>query len=546
MKHHLNPMLLSLAALIAATVSCSRPTPSAITNTRLLVDAEAPREAAEPLEVRKVELDPGSDDDAGPRDWVVCDGGVILVGDQRVDVCRGDDRAWVDPELDEVTLNIDASNAILVRARVGKTVFEAPVIQGRARVKLSLRPAMAELDATRLAAETTLVVALEIEHEDGIARGEVGLRTPRVMSLMASVATGAVRFEDEVDKGTTRDHVLLVGPEPDLYPKRPAVPLSDVDVVVVDDGEPITVLPCPLGDTQPTAIVSAFRAGRTVRAPRLTAYDRRSGEQLGQHTFRLDLPPCPGGDSRGQDPVTVDVMAETVAHLVAGRPVPLPPEPARLDLSDVPLGDPNTILKFKTFLGLSAASTEADVVAKLGAVRLPETAQTREAKVIALSVSRSVGALIDATTGKLVEVWIDDSSGDFHLDLIPLMAKNLDPRDIALLDLVDRVVVDALKLLGRPTRPFGTGVGFYAWTVDEAGLTVFVELRYTDSPPYLCKGLHVGWLTGADPHDGGDIPGAKQIHDSHRDPAPQDHDQDPAHDHGDVTAPPRAHLEDAP
>jgi hypothetical protein len=546
MKHPINPTWYStLALLMLATAGCSRPTPSAITNTRLLIDAEAPGQAAEPLELRKVELEPGSDDDAGPRDWVVCDGGVIMVGDQRVDVCRGDGRAWVDPELDEVTLNIDASNAVLVRAKVGKAVFEAPVIQGRARMKVSLRPAIAELEATRLATENTLIVALEIEHDDGVARGEVGLRSPRAMGLMASVAKGAVRFEDEVDKGTTRDHVLVVGPEPDLYPKGPAVALHQVDVVVVDDGEPITVPPCPLGETRPTAIVSAFRAGRTVRPPRLTAYDRRSGEKLGQHTFRLDVPPCPA-EVRGQDPVTVHVMAETVAHLVAGRAVPLPTAPSRLDLSDVPLGDPNVLLKFKTFFGLSATSTEADVVAKLGAARLPETTQTREAKLIALSASHSVGALIDATTGKLVEIWIDDTSGVFDLDLIPLMAKNLDPRDIALVDLVDRVVLYALKLLGRPTRPAASSDGFYVWTVDEAGLTVFVELHCNASPPFLCNRMHVGWLTGADPHDGGDVPGARHTHDSHRDPVQPEPTHDHDHDHGDVTAPPRDHLEDAP
>jgi len=253
------------------------------------------------------------------------------------------------------------------------------------------------------------------------------------------------------------------------------------------------------------------------------------------------VPPCPGEVNRGQDPVTLDVMTETIAQLVAGLPVPLAPAAPRLDLSKVPLGDANSLLKFKTFLGLSAASTEAEVVAKLGAVRLPETAQTRDTKLIALSASRSVGALIDATTGKLVELWIDGASGEFDVDLISLMAKNLDARDIALIDLVERVVPDALKLLGRPTRPSATSDGFYAWTVDEAGLTVFVELRCEATTPYICRRLHVGWLIGADPHDGGDIPGAKHTHDSHRDPVEPDRAHD--HDHGDATAPP---TEDTP
>jgi len=245
-------MLLSTLTSVAVAIGgCSRPAPSVITNTRLIIDAEAPPTLAAPLEVRKVELDPRSDDDAGSRDWVVCDGGFIMVGDKRVDVCREDERAWVDPQLDEVTLVIDASNAILVRAEVGKATFKAPVIQGRARVKVGLRGAMAELDASRVEPETRLIVGLEIEHDGGIAKGEVGLRTPRVMGLMAGVATGAVRFEGEAVKATVREIVLVVGPAPGTYPKPPAVPLSEVDVVVVDDGEPMTVLPCPLGDEAP-------------------------------------------------------------------------------------------------------------------------------------------------------------------------------------------------------------------------------------------------------------------------------------------------------
>ncbi|HRE88140.1 MAG TPA: hypothetical protein PK095_03285, partial [Myxococcota bacterium] len=138
----------SSAVALVCALGCGRGE-SRITSTRLMDVANPPSaEPPAPLEVESVSLLATTDPDAHARDWVECVGGQLEWAGGKAPACKERERAWVDPERDELTLVVAAEEALLARAKVGEAEVEAPFVDGRARLRVKLRPAFGGLLAS--------------------------------------------------------------------------------------------------------------------------------------------------------------------------------------------------------------------------------------------------------------------------------------------------------------------------------------------------------------------------------------------------------------
>lgn len=483
---------------------------SRITNSRLMDAASGPSaEAIAALEVESVGLSASTDPDAHPRDWVECVGGELeWAGDQKVVACKERERAWVDPERDEVTVVIAAEGALLARAKVGGAEVEAPFVDGRARLRVKLRPAFVGLLASAVSERTRLEVELEVESQAGDAKGKVRLETPRVARMLEEAKDGALVAAKMVAGGERRGSIFL-GPEPQRLPPNPEVPLGLLERVVLDVGEPRLVLPCP--DASGVG-PSVLRGAREHRPVHLEVVELATGRLIGEKVLGAEPPTCgeAGGAGQGIGP---DEVANAVEVLVAGGPS---------DGSEPYLGwpvkDPMGLLRVQRFLGLTRGASAAEVGAALGlgggGPWLGE------------------GAVLALVTGNgLEEVRVLGQAGVDILKIEKLDAKPKGPTladGEPLLRLLDQPLEVALGELGRPSHH---GRGFAVWTVDQGALTLFVELRCDPDGERRCRELRVGSVEGKDPHDGGDVPGAKANPHSHRHPNDGGHDKEHGHGH---------------
>lgn len=496
------------AAGLFATGGCGRGE-SRITNSRFMDAAGPPSaEPVAPLEVESVSLLASTDPDAHARDWVECVGGGLEWTGGRIEACKERERAWVDPERDEVTLVVAAEGALLARAKVGGAEVEAPFVGGRARLRVKLGAAYGSLLASAVSERTRLEVELEVESQAGDAKGMVRLETPRVARLLEGAMDGGFVAPPPV-VGQERRGAVFLGPEPKRLPPNPDVAVGLLERVVLDVGEPRLVLPCPdAAGVSP----SVLRGDRRHRPVHLKVIELATGKLVGEKVLGAEPPAC-GAEPGAEQGVGPDEVANAVEVLVAGGPSEGPE-----GYLGWPVKDPMGLLRVQRFLGLARGASAAEVGAALG--------------LGGAGPWLGEGAVSALITGEgLEEVRVLGQAG---VDI--LKTKKLDTKPGApsvadgepLLRLLDQPLEVALGELGRPSHH---GREFAVWTVDQGALTIYVELRCDPEGERRCRELRVGSIEGRDPHDGGDVPGAKGNPHSHRHPNDQGHDH--GHDHGD-------------
>lgn len=481
---------------------------SRITSTRLMDTTSPPSaEGVAALEVESVGLLASTDPDAHARDWVECVGGELEWAGGKVLACKERERAWVDPERDEVTLVVAAEGALLARAKVGGAEVEAPFVDGRARLRVKLRPAFVGLLASAVTERTRLEVELEVESQAGDARGKVRLETPRVVRMLEGALGEGFVAPGSVVMGERRAAVF-VGPEPKRLPPNPDVAIGLLERVVLDVGQPRLVLPC--ADASGVA-PSVIRGGREHRPVHLKVVELATGRLVGEKVLGAEPPPCGDAREAGQE-IGPDEVANAVEVLVAGGPSEGPEQ-----YLGWPVKDPMGLLRVQRFLGLTRGASPAEVGAVLGlGGGGPWVGE---------------GAVTALITGNgLEEVRVLGQAG---VDILKTKKLETKPGALSIADgepllrLLEQPLEVALGELGRPQHH---GRGFAVWTVDQGPLTIFVELRCDPEGERRCRELRVGSVEGKDPHEGGDVPGAKGSPHSHRHPNDQGHDHGHGHD----------------
>jgi len=251
-------------------------------------DATPEAVAATPLDLRSLDLETTPAANAEPGDWVRCLGGTVTDGARRFDVCHEGSQTWVDATRDEVTIVAVAEHAETLAVLDKEVRF----VDGRARVTLELRRLMASVRADRVVAETALHVPIAIAHEQGIARGELHLVTPRVLALLYGVQARALRYaEDDARPLPEAPAIMILEHDGVGVRYAPEVVLSAIDVVAIDRGMPEVLAPCE-GPTE----------ARITRPVELAVIERRTGRRLGERRWAGNIPVCvvgAGGEEKG-------------------------------------------------------------------------------------------------------------------------------------------------------------------------------------------------------------------------------------------------------
>jgi hypothetical protein len=449
-----------------------------------------------PLVLRAVELDPTPSPDATPRSWVACVEGHLENFGQKIPICQSRERTWMDPSQDALTIVVEADHALTVRSHERQARF----IAGRARLVIPLRPRMGKLAARAIADVTRLEIPLELETELGPAHGSLTLETPRVRALLREPGTNLETFglptPPTPSTPPTSWHILALGPDETLLPTAPDVPLSEVDVLVLDEGLPYPLPPCP-----------ESLAPRTARPIYLRALDFRDGAPLG--ALALPARPVPCGD----EAPAPDLAASIQDLLTQPRHDPPPTLPLPFDPRDYPAGPGPAAAWLNALsngvLGLDDTSDRTALASTFGTPIGPTVLHE------GLEVHRFKGgtlALVAPKDGRLQELAFARAG------LLALSSKIEHLESHAnLLTLLEGSLPNAASKLGRPTD---IGPGFARWTLDKGPLVFYLELVADQG---RCIRVDLGWRRRPDPHDGGDIhphhagdPG----HDSHRTPAP--------------------------
>lgn len=247
---------------------------------------EAPSAAApaDPLDLRRLELETAPAEGAEPGDWVRCLGGAVMDGARRFDVCRDGSQTWVDPALDRITIVVEAVHAESLRVLDREVRF----VDGWARIEVDLRALMAEVRADRVVAETALHLPVAIVHGSGVARGDLHLVTPRVLALLYASEARPLRFPGEAPRPLPEaPAIMILEPEGRVVRYAPEVMLSAIDVVAIDRGRPEVLSGCP-----------GSMIARVTRPVELVVIERASGRRLGERrwpgaTPSCDAPPLP-------------------------------------------------------------------------------------------------------------------------------------------------------------------------------------------------------------------------------------------------------------
>lgn len=237
--------------------------------------------AAAPLDLRSLDLETAPAAGAEPGDWVRCLGGTVNDGARRFEVCQGGSQTWVDATREEVTIVAEAEHAKALAVLDQEVRF----VDGRARVTVDLRRFMANVRADRVVTETALHVPIAITHEQGIARGELHLVTPRVLTLLYGVETRPLRFAgDDARPLPEAPAIMLLERDGAGVRHAPEVALSSIDVVAIDRGTIEVLAPCE-GSTE----------ARATRPVELVVIERRTARRLGERRWAGDIPVCVSG-----------------------------------------------------------------------------------------------------------------------------------------------------------------------------------------------------------------------------------------------------------
>lgn len=146
--------------------------------------------------------------------------------------------------------------------------------------------------------------------------------------------------------------------------------------------------------------------------------------------------------------------------------------------------DPAVITRLATFVGIGPATDQAGLVRAFG----EPTKITQGAGGIAShAFGPNLGALVDAASGKVIEMWVVGAAGRDALK-----SKQLDD---PLLVHIGRPLKDIAADLGRPTK---IGDGFASWTVESGGQTIYLEMQCAPADGGACNELDVGWLKAAE------------------------------------------------
>lgn len=233
---------------------------------------------ADPLDLRRLELETAPAEGAEPGDWVRCLGGTVMDGARRFDVCRDGSQTWVDPALDRITIVVEAVHAESLKVLDREVRF----VDGWARVEVDLRTLMAEVRADRVVAETALHLPVAIAHGGGVARGDLHLVTPRVLALLYASEARPLRFPGEALRPLPQaPAVMILEPEGRGVRYAPEVALAAIDVVAIDRGR-LEVLPgCP-----------GSMIARVTRPVDLVVIERVSGRRLGERRWPGATPSC--------------------------------------------------------------------------------------------------------------------------------------------------------------------------------------------------------------------------------------------------------------
>ncbi len=438
-------MVLTLGALTGA---CSKGPDEVVVAAPEAVLA-APEVASVALDLRSIELDTTPAEGAGPGMWVRCAGGSLRDSETTRKACAEGAQTFVD-DRDRVTIVAEATGAALFEI-AGKP---ARFIEGRARVELELRPLMAKLAAAQVAKITTLWVPVQVVADDArkTLSGDIALETPRVMMLLEGLEGVGLRFAGE-PAAVAPPKVLIVGESM----IADDVPLEAIDIVALDRRVPVTIT-C---DDKELA----------VRASELIVLDRRTGKRFGSKRW---TPTC---DDRAAHAV---VRADVDAVMIADAPTIDPTLSAR-GVTAMPPTDVAAIRSAVRFLGLDHKSDKAHLVRVLGP---PSSVAPSGHGIEALGFGPDLGAMVDAKSGALLELWVVGAGRD------ALRSKQLEH---PLLAQIGRSLKDVVATLGKPSN---VGDAFVSWAVIEGAVTIYVEFQ-CPPPAWICNELDVGWLTSA-------------------------------------------------
>jgi hypothetical protein len=424
-----------------------------------------------------------------------------------VRLCREKSQGWVDASTDEITVVARALNAdeLIVAGRRARFIGGArgPAV---ARVRVPLRPLMAQLAADRVATQTRLVLSVEVTHARGTARGELVLETPRVLKALTSIAAG-LRFGDEADlprRAGAPMIVLQTGPDPKVL-SAPNVPLAAIANVALVTSQAVELPPCE-GQTAPRAALD-----RT-----LTVFDRVSGRRLGDKTYAADAacptnPPSPdsGAPSAGPDYLRdaqaladADLPERWVEPPVAREVVlPLapaevregaPPEPEWQTAARAAPVKPDALHAWWTPLGLDPNATRADFEARFG--------PGISSKVDDVTLVQWSGGLSVAIAPELRPSGAIEADSVSAITFPATWDKAIDPvRSPALPNrapidaLISQTAAAAIAALGRPSE---LGPEHLTWRLDAGawGLGVTCELGPTAA---VCTSVTLRWTRPA-------------------------------------------------
>jgi len=150
-------------------------------------------------------------------------------------------------------------------------------------------------------------------------------------------------------------------------------------------------------------------------------------------------------------------------------------DPSRL----APL-DPEVIKRLATFIGIGPETDKAGLTRAFGK---PTNITQSAGGIESYAFGTNLGALVDAASGKVIEMWIVGAAGRDTLK-----SKQLDD---PLLMHIGRPLKDIAAELGRPTK---IGDGFASWTVEAGPLTIYLEVQCAPAGSGVCNELDVGWL----------------------------------------------------
>ena len=142
--------------------------------------------------------------------------------------------------------------------------------------------------------------------------------------------------------------------------------------------------------------------------------------------------------------------------------------------------DAEMISRLATFIGIGPETGKAALSKAFGR---PTEVTVAAGGIESYAFGPNLGALVEAASGHVIEVWVVGAAGRDALK-----SKQLDD---PLLVHIGRPLKEIAAAIGRPSK---IGDGFVSWTVEEGPLTIYLELQCGEGPDAVCNELDVGWL----------------------------------------------------